>query len=423
MKYRHYAVTFVFLALTTGSALGAAARAARPDDGQTPPAGARASQSPSTEAAEVAKAIESARASRTAGQFGDALKTMVAVLKKYPANTEAARFQIGTLVEQERIADALVSYDVYAVARKRPDAVALSTVARADLLRTLRTKRDQPTLVAKALERLARDGDQEALRSLRQMSAGAWVSPDGLAPATSLARLGDPAGVAKLESLINAPQPLERAQVIQAIGEAGVRSLVPAVLGFLSDPDANVRIKAATTLGVLQDRQAIPKLKTMFETDTAAARMFAAIALKQLGDTSADAFLDGLLSGQIAELRVFAADAYRFATSKSPQWDKAVRTLMGGPNEEHRLRAAELLACCDVIAARGFLTSALASPNPFMRAGAAKIYEAQKQLADAVAARRILGDAMEAVRVHGAGLSLAIARSEAASPARGRGGR
>jgi hypothetical protein len=84
------------------------------------------------------------------------------------------------------------------------------------------------------------------------------------------------------------------------------------------------------------------------------------------------------------------------------------------------LQAAELLACCDLVAARGFLTSALSSPNPLLRAGAAKALEARKELASLEIARRLLGDATEVVRIHGAGLALAFARDTA--PARGRGG-
>jgi HEAT repeat protein len=155
--------------------------------------------------------------------------------------------------------------------------------------------------------------------------------------------------------------------------------------------------------------------------DASAVKMFAAIALKRLGDTSADTFLVGLLNGPIAEISMYAAGAWRFSTQKSPQWEKAVRTLMNGSNEQHRLEAAELLACCDQTAARSFLNSAISNPNPLMRAGAAKILEARKELATPEIARRLLGDATEGVRAHGAGLTLALAK-DASATGRGRGG-
>jgi HEAT repeat protein len=199
-----------------------------------------------------------------------------------------------------------------------------------------------------------------------------------------------------------------------------VKGLVPRVIELLTDPDVNVRNAAATALGTLQATAAIPQLKTAYDKDVQAVKMFAAVALRRLGDTSVDPFLANLLNGQIAELRVIAAGAYASSTSKNPQWEKAVRTLMGGPNEQIRLQAAELLACCDPAAARGFLTSAIADPNPLMRAGAAKALEARKELASLEIARRLLGDAAEVVRIHGAGLALAFARDTA--PARGRGG-
>jgi hypothetical protein len=108
---------------------------------------------------------------------------------------------------------------------------------------------------------------------------------------------------------------------------------------------------------------------------------------------------------------VLAARAYQFSTAKTPQWEKAVRALMSGPNEQQRLDAAEMLACCDLVAAKSLLTSALASPNPIMRAGAAKVFESRKELADVAIARRIIGDSLDGVRLYGDGMALTLAKS------------
>jgi tetratricopeptide (TPR) repeat protein len=399
--------------LTSGSTVALRAMAGKP-----------AAQT--AEAAEVSKAIDSARAAKVGKRADEAINTLAAVLKKYPGNQEAATFQVTTLAELERLTDALATYDAYANARKRQDAGLLAPIARADLRRTVFTQQNQPIVVARALERQARDGDAGALKTLRQLSppSGA-VSPATIAPTIALVRLKDPAGEAALATIMRSPQPLERAQGLQALTEADVRAadvrnLVPRVIESLTDPDVNVRNAAATALGTLQAKEAIPQLKTAFNTDAAAVKMFAAVALRRLGDTSVDPFLTNILNGPIAELRIIVAGAYASSTSKNPQWDKAVRTLMGGPNEQIRLQAAELLACCDLVAARGFLTSAIANPNPLMRAGAAKALEARKDLASVEIARKLLGDATESVRIHGAGLALAFARD--AAPARGRGG-
>jgi HEAT repeat protein len=141
-----------------------------------------------------------------------------------------------------------------------------------------------------------------------------------------------------------------------------VRSQAPRLIPLLSDPDINVRNAVAIALGLLQAKQAVPELRNAYENDQAGAvKMFAAVSLKQLGDTTADSFLEGLLKGQIAEIQVIAAGAWQFATSKSPVWEKAVRTLLASPNDLHRVRAAELLAGVDPAAARNILTSAVAS--------------------------------------------------------------
>jgi HEAT repeat protein len=203
----------------------------------------------------------------------------------------------------------------------------------------------------------------------------------------------------------------ERAQVLQAIGQADLRTLAPRVLPSLGDSDIHVRNAAAVTLGLLQDKRAVGPLRQAFEKDAAGSvKMFAAVSLKQLGDPSADEFLNKLLGGQIAEIQVIAAGAWQFATTRSPAWEKAVRALQGSANDLQRIRAAELLARVDPPAARSVLSSALGSPNPLLRAAAAKVVEAQPALADLAVARRLVGDASAAVRIHGAGLALAITR-------------
>jgi hypothetical protein len=361
--------------------------------------------------ADVTQAIESAKGLKSAGRAAEAVDAMAAVLKKSPASQDAALFQVETLVELNRYDEALKTYDGYVIALKKPDLAVLTRLGRADLVRTVRSKADQLILRAQALERLARQGDADALTALREQAGStSAVSPESLAPVVALARLRDKAGEARLGEMLNSGAPNARAQVVQAIGQGSVRSLAPRVIPILSDSDINLRNAAAVALGLLQDRQAIPQLRRSFETDEAGAvKMFAAVALKQLGDPSADKFLEGLLTGQIAELQVIAAGAWQFATSRSPAWEKASRTLLASANDIHRLRAAELLAAVDPAAAKTVLNSALGSPNPLLRSGAARVLESRPELADAVLARRVLGDTAIAVRLHGAGLTHALA--------------
>ena len=361
--------------------------------------------------ADVTQAIEAAKALKAAGKPADAADAMAAVLKKSPANQDAATFQVETLVELNRFDEALKTYDGYVVALKKPDLAVLGRLGRADLVRTVQSKSDQLILRAQALERLARQGDAEALAALRQQAGStSTVSPESLAPVVALARLQDPAGEKRLGEMLNSGTPIIRAQVIQAITQGNVRTQGAKLIPFLTESDANVRNATAIALGQLQVRQAIPQLRNSFQNDEAGSvKMFAAISLKQVGDSSADTFLEDLLTKGHPEVQSFAAGAWQFSTSKSPAWDKAARTLLASSNDLHRLRAAELLACCDPVAAKGVLTSALASPNPLLRAGAARVFESRPELADAALARRLLGDAVIGVRLHGAGLAHALA--------------
>jgi HEAT repeat protein len=369
--------------------------------------------------ADITQAIESAKALKSSGKAAEAVEQMAAVLKKHPSSLEASTFQIDTLIELDRFAEALKTYDGYVAASKKPDAPTLARLGRADLARTARTGK-QPILLAQALERLGRMGDADAITTLRrQMGATSVISPESLAPTIALARLKDPAGEARLAEMLNSGQPNARAQVVQAITEGNLRSQAPKIIPLLSDPDINVRNASATALGALQAKQAIPQLRSAFENDVPAVKMFAAVSLKRLGDASADKFLEELLNGQIAELRVIAAGAYQNATTKTPAWDKAVKELLAGANDVHKLRAAELLATVDPAGARAVLTSALGSPNPLLRGGAAKVFESHPELADLTVARRLIGDPAPAVRVYGAGLAAAIsARARSGAPAR-----
>ena len=369
---------------------------------------------PAAEAAEVAKAIEGARVFRDAGMLVEASNAMAAVLKKYPANTAAVRFHIDTLLAQSHFDDSLIAYDAYVKARQRPDAVALAAIGRSDLKHTAQVRSDKPATMALALERLARDGDTGALQTLRQMAAGAPSSSlQDLTPVISLSRLNDSEAQAALGRMLAQAPSEKKPLIIQAMQEGNARSQGPAIRAAFGDSDQNVRNRAALALGSLQVREAMPDLQAAVDSageKDGATKMFAAIALKQLGQSNVDKFVESLLDSPIPQIRVYAARAYLFSTTKTPQWDKAVRALMSGADEQQRLDAAEMLACCDMPAARSLLNSALASPNPIVRQTAGKIFESRKDLADLIVARRLLGDSLDGVRLYGAGIALTLAK-------------
>jgi hypothetical protein len=74
------------------------------------------------------------RPRRKAGKRVDeAINALAVVLKKYPVIRKLRLFQVATFAEQERLTEALATYDAFANARKRQDAALLAPIARADL--------------------------------------------------------------------------------------------------------------------------------------------------------------------------------------------------------------------------------------------------------------------------------------------------
>jgi len=361
---------------------------------------ARGASPPQSAASELA----AARGILAAGRLEEALERIDGVLKRDPVNREAVAVKVTALLGPGRFADALGAYDAYAAAANRQDTALLAEIGRADLKHIIRQPPDTPTLAA-ALERLARDGDGEARDALRRASAGA-ASRDAVALNVGLARLGEQDAVRRLGDLLDsASTPIARAEVIRALQDAGIRSLAPKVAALLTDGEPLVRSAAALAVGALQFADAVPRLEVIFKEDAHIVRMHAAVALKRLGRNTADVYLAQMLGNETAEVRLIAAEAYQ--TAKTTQWVPWVRTVLSDRNDLNRLRAAELLACCDQPAARSALSAMLKSDNPFLRGDAARILEGTG-LADASMARRMLGDSLASVRLHGAGVALTL---------------
>ena len=318
-------------------------------------------------------------------------------------NRETAGVQIAAALQQENYDRALAAYDSYVAASAKPDPALLVQIAKADLNRIVRLNKSQRIVTISALERLARAGDSTAMQALTRQAAEATpMSAEDVALTSALVRLGDRAAIEKLGKLLAASSD-RRGDAIRVIQDTGARSLAPQVAQYLGDPQPQVRCAAALAVGVLQYADAIPRLQEIFTTDEQIVRLYAATALKRLGQTSANAYLLNILQTGAPEVRLIAAEAYQSAATT--QWIQYVTDLLNDPNEINRLRAAEVIACCNPGMARGPLVSAVGSENPSLRADAARILET-KNLADVRLARRLLGDSADAVRVYGAGAAL-----------------
>jgi HEAT repeat protein len=357
-----------------------------------------------------ANEVAAAREMAAEGRIAEALERIDTVLARDPANRDAVVLKVTTLLGARRFGDALASYDAFASALNRPDAALLSVIAQADLA-SLAEKPPDEGLEAAALERLARAGDSRAGDRLRRLAASAQAPGLVTLLNVSLARLGDHEASRRLGAMLQrASTAEERTRAILALRDVGARGEASKVAALLDDGDVRVRGAAAATVGVLGFADAAPRLETLFTEDEHVVRMRAAVALKLLGRKTADAYLDQLLKNGAPEVRLIAAEGYQ--ATKNAQWTSPIRSILSDRQEVNRLRAAEVLACCDPAAALAALAAMMRSENPFVRIDAARILEA-KGLADHAMARRMLGDAVAAVRVHGAGVAITLASAPA----------
>jgi HEAT repeat protein len=353
---------------------------------------------------------------RTLGAVSAAL---LAVSVSLFASAQAARQpsatdDVGKLAEARQYAAALAAYDRHvAASSNRPDTALLAVIARAQL-KDFAAGPDA-VMSSDALERLAAGGDDAALARLREKASGPAGSEAAVAATKGLFRLGDKAAIAGITKVLESAPPSERAELIQTLDQARVVAAGPAIAAFLKDSAAPVRMAAAQAAGDLGVKEALPTLKSMFENDIPTVKTFAAIALKRLGDRTADTYLAGLLASEIPDVRLMAAAAYPAADSRI--WLPAVRELRNDRNELARVKVAERLACCDATTARAILFDAFASPNPLMRAEAARAFD-ETGLGDAKVARRLMAEPIDMLRLRGAGMAVKLARAPARGAAR-----
>jgi len=350
------------------------------------------------------------------------MSVVAATLGAQVPDRDVVRSRIAAHLAEGQVAEALAVYDAHTGVDTSPDVELLGMIARAELHRQV--NESSPVQRAQVLEILARGDDAEALKALRAaagaaLPADAAPSQEALAPTISLARLGDEAAATRLGVLLGTATPDLRVQIIRALREADARSQASRIAALLDDPLPQVQIAAVLATGALQYRPAIPRLEALFGGGQSTLRLVAAIALKRLGVSSADAFVAKLLASGVPEVRLMAAEAFPSADidqrkegTRDPRrhWTDSLRELLDDRNEMVRLKAAEVLACCDVPAARAVLTGALRdSPVPPMRAEAARILAAT-DLSDAALARQMLGDEAGQVRIHGAAAALRLAQ-------------
>jgi HEAT repeat protein len=319
-------------------------------------------------------------------------------------NREQTEAKISAHLLRHEFQPALSIYDSYVGRVKKPDIQLLRPIATMEL-RMLAQSQNEGVRI-QALYQLAGLNDEAALRSLRQAAESAVPTQSGLAPLISLVRLGDKPAAARLGGLLDSAPSETKPAMIRALQDARARSEARRLVPLLGNSDLSIRTAAALAIGSLEYHDASALLREMMGRDQPVERMVAALALTRLGDGSADAHVQPLLDSVVPEIRLMAAEAA--GPSTRARWVPKVKELTRDRNELVRVRAAEVLACCDTAGARATLIEALGSSLPSVQVEAARVLM-EKELSDPRLARRLLGHPHDEVRTFGAGAVLRLA--------------
>ncbi len=324
--------------------------------------------------------------------------------------------KIQAAVALGRPTDALRTYDQFA-GRGGQDLPLLAVLSTAFLEQTARAEGSPSGLAIEAQYRLARSGNQAARGELERKSALGGSDSQSLPLLTALARLGDAKAGAWFADRVRQTSGGDRVDAIRTLADLRLAGQAAVLVDLLSDRDPNTRAVAAQALGSLEYRAALPALKTLLGDAIPAVKLYAAVAVKRLGDPSANAQVTAWLNSPVPEMRLIAASAYQGASTT--EWVAPVRELLGERNVTTRIRAAELISCCDKVSARSTLVAIIDGGNPVERTPALRVLE-EKALADAPLVRRLLGSDDPWVRLHAAGAALNAAQSTPSQTARER---
>jgi HEAT repeat protein len=368
--------------------------------------GAAAAQPPpdaAPSAATRASTLGKGWAAIAAGRPADAVRAADELLKRNPADHQAAALGIEALAPGKTLA-ALDAYERWLAHVAGEDVHLLQPIAE-ETLRALAHGTDR-ALQVRALDQLARAGDAAAAGALAELGRTGGPQVDA-----ARARLGDAAAAARLIDGSAGGVPPQA--VADALGAAGPAA-APRLLELLKHREPSVRRAAAMSLGKAGAANASEPLKALAATDETI-RPWATVALARLGDTEALAAVEQMLASPVADIRLLAAEAY--AGKPSGPWVEALTPLLDDRNGLTRVRAAELLAPAAPERARDTLLQALSDPNPVVRGDVARALDESDLLTGAAPGdtlpvlRRMLRDADPSVRLHAAASVLRLSNS------------
>ncbi|HAM54856.1 MAG TPA: hypothetical protein DCQ64_05425 [Candidatus Rokubacteria bacterium] len=129
----------------------------------------------------------------------------------------------------------------------------------------------------------------------------------------------------------------------------------------------------------------------------------------ELGDFSGQGILEAMAAEEMPSIRLLAAEG--LASQQDHAWTSLVRDLAGSPDPEVRAAAARLIAKQDPELARSVLDALLSDANPALQELAAMSYGDVVAASDLPTLRRLMRQPSRLTRVRAAGQILVKLRS------------
>jgi len=195
--------------------------------------------------------------------------------------------------------------------------------------------------------------------------------PVQVTAAAALARLGEPLGLATLETLRHYASWETRQLIAGALGQTGEPAAVEPLLDMLEDSDYDVRMSAAKSLGLLGKGYAIPALRQAVERDSHAGVVgYAAEALAKLEEPAGRAVLLRMIQDNDPVKQYLGASG--LLKLGDPAGIDALGKLTNSENEYVQRIAAAALCSGKVHASARLLLAMARSETPYVRASTTK---------------------------------------------------
>jgi HEAT repeat protein len=320
------------------------------------------------------------------------------ILGKYPQSVGALSLLVEAAIARGGAMSGLTTYESWLGTRKLEDPFIVRRVAIATLREAMDSKDDRARLFA--LKALATEGDAQALSKLAEARGRGQLAETGV-----MAELGDTKAVLDLIKQLDAAGGEHKAFFIEKLAATKNKLAVPPILKLLDDPNLFVVTAAADALGKLDAKEAIPRLRPLIDEGHPGPQRFAAAkALALMGDGAGTLLLRQRLTFNPSEtdpsvrdssagdmVQIQAAEALA-PLGPNADWINTARRLLGSPNPQVRLLAAQVIAPQDQPVAKDTLDGLLLDPNRAIRENATEIL-ASRVAGDFVTLRRLVRSA------------------------------